>query len=153
MNISSGLEGSVTALVNSLLLAVDQRNYEYVRQCLADTVHFDTVSLGGTARNITAEEMITGLQSTFQNLSGTQHLIAAQLVTTDDDGTITSVGQYQAYHYRDDLPERRLWVHGGRHIYRLRHNGQLLKVEGLRVEMAWMWGDPAVISTPSPTQG
>jgi len=26
MNISSGLEGSVTALVNSLLLAVDQRN-------------------------------------------------------------------------------------------------------------------------------
>src|SRR5437773_9892298 len=105
MTISSGLEGSVTALVNSLLLAVDQRNYEYVRQCLADMVHFNTVSLGGTARNITAEEMITGLQSTFQNLSGTQHLIAAQSVTTDDDGTITSVGQYQAYHYRDALPE------------------------------------------------
>jgi len=75
MALSPGLERSATALVNSLLLAVDQRNYEYARQCLANTVHFDTISLGGPARDFTADEMIAGLQSTFRYLSGTQHLI------------------------------------------------------------------------------
>jgi len=148
MAVSPGLERSATALINSLLLAVDQRDYEYARRCLAKTVHFDTISLGGTARDLTADEMIAGLQSTFRYLSGTQHLLTAPLVSANENGTTTCVGQYQAYHYRGDLPERKLWVHGGRHVYRLTGNGKLLKVEGLRVEMAWTWGDPAVISTP-----
>ncbi len=148
MALSPELERSATALVSSLLLAVDQRNYEYARQCLAETVHFDTISLGGPARDFTANEMIAGLQSTFRYLSGTQHLISAPVVSADENGTITCVGQYQAYHYRADLPERKLWVHGGRHVYRLAGSEKSLKVDGLRVEMAWTWGDPAVISTP-----
>ena len=43
MAVSPGLERSATALINSLLLAVDQRDYEYARRCLAKTVHFDTM--------------------------------------------------------------------------------------------------------------
>src|SRR3954451_24164753 len=74
MALSLELERAATALVSSLLLAVDQRDYEYARQCLADTVHFDTTSLGGPARDFSADEMIAGLQSTFRYLSGTQHL-------------------------------------------------------------------------------
>ena len=66
MPISSELERSAIALVNSVLLAIDERNYAYVRRCLADTVQFDTISLGGAARDLTAEEMIAGLQSTFR---------------------------------------------------------------------------------------
>src|SRR5437773_1582746 len=129
MPISSELERSAIALVNSVLLAIDERNYAYVRRCLADTVQFDTISLGGAARDLTAEEMIAGLQSTFRYLSGTQHLITAPVVSAHENGTITIVGQYQAYHYRADLPERKLWVHGGRHVYRLTGSEKLLKVE------------------------
>src|SRR5205823_2844886 len=80
MALSPGLERSATALVNSLLLAVDLQNYEFARQCPADTVHFDTISLGGPARDFTANEMTAGLRSTFRYLSGTQHLITAPVV-------------------------------------------------------------------------
>lgn len=136
----------VVEFLNRLMLAIDRRDYDFARLCLADTVHFDTSSMGGPSRDLTREEMIAGLQGTFRLLKATQHLLSAPVIDEQGDGTVVCVAQYQAYHYRDDLGESGLWVHGGRHHYTLRRRRSGLSVEGLRVEMAWTWGDPAIIT-------
>ena len=129
-----------------MLLAIDERDYSSVRRCLGETVEFDTSSLGGVARPLSREEMIAGLQMTFRFLKGTQHLLGALLVDEDQAGAINAVGQYQAYHFRDDLADRRLWVHGGRHRYRLGRIDDSFEVTALQVLMAWEWGDRATIT-------
>jgi hypothetical protein len=139
---------AVAGFLNRLLLAIDERDYGFAGACLADKVDFDTRSLGGIERALSRDEMIAGLQATFRFLKGTQHLLSALVVEESDGESLSAVGQYQAYHFRDDLGDRRLWVHGGRHRYRLRQAGGSFVVTGLRVEMAWTWGDPVIIVTP-----
>ena len=144
----AAVEGTVTSFLNRALLAIDERDYDFVRTCFAGKVHFDSSSLGGAALDLSRDQMIAGLEMTFRYLKGTQHLLGALVVTDEAEGMIDCVAQYQAYHYRDDLAGLALWVHGGRHHYRLRRIDGGLEIESLRVEMAWTWGDQAVISTP-----
>ena len=139
----------VVDFLDRLMLAIDDRDYDFARLCLADTVHFDTSSMGGPSRDFTREEMIAGLQGTFRLLKATQHLLTAPVIDEKSDGTVVCVAQYQAYHYRDGLGDRRLWVHGGRHHYKLRRLDSGLAVLGLRVEMAWTWGEPSIITAPA----
>jgi hypothetical protein len=51
---------SITELINTLFVAVDNRDWETARGCLADSVHFDVTSLGGPAPSDLTPEQITG---------------------------------------------------------------------------------------------
>lgn len=55
---------SITEVVNTLFVAVDNRDWETARACLADSVHFDVTSLGGPAPSSLTPEQITGAWET-----------------------------------------------------------------------------------------
>lgn len=50
---------SITELINTFFVSVDNRDWERVRACLADSVHFDVTSIGGPAPSDMTPEQIT----------------------------------------------------------------------------------------------
>jgi hypothetical protein len=105
--------------VNSLFLAVDERDWDGMRGLLADRVVFDVTSLGSPApRDMTAAEIIASWQEGLANIEAVHHQSGNFRVTVEgDQASCFCYGI--AYHYRLVESRRNLRVFVGTYDYRL----------------------------------
>ena len=77
---------SITEAVNTLFVAVDNRDWDTVRAVLADKVHFDVTSLGGPApQELTPDQIIGGWDSGLAPIEHVHHQSGNFLIQVHGD--------------------------------------------------------------------
>src|SRR5690606_21873398 len=111
---SSTLESAVTAAVSDLLFAIDDLDWEGVRNALADEVTIDYTSLwGGELEHLAASELVARWQGLLPGFDATQHLTGPIVVRQAGEGRVTATTTVRGYHVvetakgADDLDGRR----------------------------------------------
>lgn len=91
---------SITELINTLFISVDNRDWAAARDCLADSVHFDVTSLGAPAPMELAPEQITSAwESGLAPIEVVHHQSGNFLIRVDGDRA-ECFCYGTAFHYR-----------------------------------------------------
>ena len=128
---------AVAETVTVLLHAVDRRDWDTIRNALADTVDVDYTSLsGGEPGSPTAEGLIGTWRELLPGFDSTQHL-TGPILTKIKGGTAIATCAVTATHA---LGEAR-WVVGGHYEMRLTHRAVGWRIAGIRLRTAFVDGD------------
>jgi hypothetical protein len=115
---------SITELINTLFVSVDNRDWETARACLADSVHFDVTSLGAPApSDLTAEQVTSTWESGLAPIEHVHHQSGNFLIRLHGD-------QAECFCYATALHYRR--VRSGNNIRRFvgSYDYRLARVDG-----------------------
>jgi hypothetical protein len=129
--------------INRFFLAVDTRDYATARSLLTDQVDFDYTRMFGATMPNTADQMIERVRSNHAGLHGIQHLISNHIVEIDGD-TANCRSNYIAHHWFPNPQGDATWAVGGRYQHRLIRTGDLWKLQGGVIEVAWTQGNRTI---------
>lgn len=139
---------AIVDTVNRLFVAVDDRDWSVVRECLADRVHFDVTSLGApAATEMSAEEVITGWQQGLAKIDAVHHLSGNFRVEQSGDEAYCFC-YATAHHYRRVESGRNLRIFAGSYDYRLRREGGAWKITQFKFNAKFVDGNLELENEP-----
>lgn len=124
----------------------DRREWDRLVEVFADEVVVDYTSLhGGEPATIARDQLVAAWQRALGELAATQHLIANQLVETDDDRAVCTA-DFQATHVRPNPHGDPVWTLGGHYRFELRRLAGRWRIAGLTMTAVWATGNPQVLT-------
>lgn len=140
---SSTLESAVTAAVSDLLFAIDDLDWEGVRNALADEVTIDYTSLwGGEPEHLAASELVARWQGLLPGFDATQHLTGPIVVRQAGEGRVTATTTVRGYHVVETAGEPTIWMVAGRYLLTLEQGADGdWKISGVTLRVAYQEGD------------
>lgn len=134
-------ERAVVNIVNALFVAVDERDWNAVRACLADRVHFDVTSLGAaSAQEMAAEEIIVAWQQGLANLDAVHHQSGNFRVTLSG-GTAECFCYATAYHFRRVRSGNNIRTFAGSYDFRLRRDADRWRITQFKFKAKFVDGN------------
>jgi hypothetical protein len=134
---------AITDVVTGFAVALDTRNWELLRNCLADTVEVDYPDSVGVA-TFAAEDLGATAQRFFGRLDATLHISANHQIVIDGDRA-TCVSTLLAAHYlasAGDQPTQRQVGYYTNHLERL----DRWRIRRTEQHQSWTEGNPAVFA-------
>ena len=132
---------SVTELVNSLFVAVDNRDWAAARACFAERVHFDMTSLGEPApAELTPEQITSGWQSGLAPIEAVHHQSGNFRVrVAGDEAECFCYGI--AYHYRRVRSGNNTRLFAGSYEYRLVRADETWRITHFKFNLKFIEGN------------
>jgi SnoaL-like domain len=134
---------AITDVVTGFAVALDTRNWELLRSCLADTIEVDYPDSVGVA-TFAADDLVATAQRFFGQLDATLHISANHQIALDGDRA-TCVSTLLAAHYLANAGDQAVQRQVG---YYTNH---LERLDGWRIRrteqhQSWTEGNPAVFA-------
>jgi SnoaL-like domain len=130
-------------VVTAFAVALDTRNWDLLRSCLADPVEVDYPDSVGVA-TFTADDLVATAQRFFGRLDATLHISANHQITIEGDRA-TCVSSLLAAHFlasAGDEPLQRQVGYYTNHLERL----DQWRIRRTEQQQAWTEGNPAVFA-------
>lgn len=129
---------AISDRIQELGEAVDDRDWARVRDCLAPKLRVDYTSLfGGEAREMTADGLVETWKSLLPGFDRVHHLtgpVRAEVTGAEAHARCAVTATHV-------LGARR-WVVGGHYELGLRKDGETWRIESIRLDTAFVDGDP-----------
>jgi SnoaL-like protein len=131
----------VAAVINSLFVATDRRDWKQVEACFARSVLFDMTSLaGGQPAHLAPREIIEGWETGLKPIEAIHHQTGNLSVwCSGDEATASCYGI--AYHFRRTASGRNTRVFVGSYDFHLRRQGDTWKIDLLRFNLKFIDGN------------
>lgn len=127
--------------VNMLFVAVDRRDWDTVRACLADRVHFDVTSMGAEApAEMAAEDIIAGWRDGLAKIEHVHHHSGNFLVKIDGDRA-ECFCYATAYHHRRVRSGKNLRTFVGSYDYKLARRGSAWRITQFKFNLEFVDGN------------
>jgi hypothetical protein len=124
-----------------LMLYVDTRNWDGLREVLADEVRADYTDLwGGEAKPQTAQSLIEAWRGALSGFKATQHLLGNPIVELEDDRASLTVS-VQAQHFLPNDRGSSLWTLGGGYLVTLARAQGGWRVREMTLKVGWTDGN------------
>ncbi len=138
----------VAEVINTLFVATDARDWARVRGCFAARVTFDMTSLaGGSAQQLTPEEIAAGWQTGLQPIDAVHHQTGNVSITvTGNEASASCYGI--AYHYRPVRSGRNTRVFVGSYEFHLVHRDAAWTIDLFRFRLEFVDGNPDLEKEP-----
>jgi hypothetical protein len=136
------IETKIIETITNLFSGADERNWEKVRNTMADNVLLDYASMGGgPAANIAAEDVITAWKALLPGFDKTHHHIS-DLHITVDGGIVQAHFSGKADHFLNGSS----WTVAGTYDAELEHINDSWKVTKFKFNLREQSGDLALPS-------
>lgn len=129
-----------------MLWHADRREWDQLRDVLAEEVTLDYTSLnGGEPATLTAEQVIEAWSGLLGSLDATQHLVGNHLVSLDgDDARCTA--SFQATHLFANPFGDPVWTLGGHYEFRLSRSATGWRITSVTMIADWATGNQHVMT-------
>jgi len=140
---------AIAKVLNRLFLATDQRDWPRVRECFAESVHFDMTSLaGGQPARLSPAEITAGWEAGLLPLDALHHQTGnLRVACSGDEATAACNGV--AWHYRRTRSGRNTRVFVGSYDFHLARVGAAWKIDLFRVKLKFVDGNLELEREPS----
>ncbi len=138
----------IVAVVTRLFVGTDARDWDAVRSCFADAVHFDMTSLaGGVPATLAPDQIIGGWQAALRPIQRAHHQAGNfQVRCQGQDATASCYGI--AFHYRNTRSGRNTRLFVGTYDFHLRHDGTSWRIDAFRFEAKFVDGNLELENEP-----
>jgi hypothetical protein len=131
------MDSSIKDVVARIAYHADAHEWPELRNLFAQTVHVDYTSLfGGTAIDISGDELLASWRAFLPGFDATQHLLGPVLVESKDTATIAKTHVRATHRLADDV-----WVVGGRWVIALAHESAAWRITAMTFELAYQEGN------------
>ena len=131
----------IVECITRLFVGTDARDWESVRACFADTVHFDMTSLaGGQPAELAPADIVQGWEKGLRPLAAVHHQAGNYLVDVRDR-TATATCYATATHYRPTASGRNVRTFVGTYDFSLAKRGGRWRITGFRFNLKYMDGN------------
>lgn len=137
---------AVTDATVRMLWHADRREWDRVRDVLADQVTLDYTSLnGGEPVTITSGQVIEAWSGLLGSFDATQHLASNHLVSIHDD-TATCTASFQATHLLANSYGDPVWTLGGHYHFDLTRTGNGWRITSVTMTADWATGNQQIMN-------
>lgn len=138
----------IAAVINTLFLATDARDWDRVKGCFAPAVTFDMNSLtGGAPQQMSPGEIVSGWQAGLEPIEAVHHQVGNLAVACS--GTEATASCYGiAYHYRRTSTGRNTRVFVGSYDFHLLQDGEW-RIDLFRFNLKFIDGNLELEREPS----
>jgi 3-phenylpropionate/cinnamic acid dioxygenase small subunit len=131
----------ITDVITSLFIATDEKNWDAVRACFAEQVHFDMQSLTGSpAAAIPADTIVEGWKVALAPLQAIHHQAGNFRVRIEDDQAEASCYGV-AYHYRPNFSGKNTRTFVGTYDFHLARSGERWLIDRFRFNVKFVDGN------------
>lgn len=140
---------AIAKVLNRLFLATDARDWPRVRECFADSVHFDVTSLaGGQPARLSPAEITAGWEAGLLPLDALHHQTGnLEISVSGDEATASCYGV--AWHYRRTRSGRNTRVFVGSYDFHLVRADGAWRIDLLRFNSKFVDGNLELEREPS----
>jgi len=140
---------AIAKVLNRLFLATDARDWPRVRECFADSVHFDMTSLaGGQPARLSPAEIAAGWEAGLLPLDALHHQTGnLEVSVSGDEATASCYGV--AWHYRRTRSGRNTRVFVGSYDFHLARSGEAWRIDLFRFNSKFVDGNLELEREPS----
>jgi hypothetical protein len=140
---------AIAKVLNRLFLATDARDWPRVRECFADSVHFDMTSLaGGQPARLSPAEITAGWEAGLLPLDALHHQTGnLEVSVSGDEATASCYGV--AWHYRRTRSGRNTRVFVGSYDFHLVRAGGAWRIDLFRFNSKFVDGNLELEREPS----
>ena len=128
--------------VNTLFVETDNRNWDLVKECFADSVHFDMTSLvGGDPAMLSSQNIVDAWDEGLKSLEAVHHQIGNYIVNVN--GNSAEVFCYGiASHYLPNNSGRNVRTFVGSYNFNLSKINDDWKIDKFKFNFKYMDGNP-----------
>jgi hypothetical protein len=136
----------ITDMIARFALAIDDRDWAGVIDCLGESVRRDYQSLTGAAPDrIAGPDLVAEWEGVLRCLDGHQHLLGPPVIDVAGAGDEAQAAAHVVgTHILQGGPGSH-WVVGGTYRLVLRRVGDRWRIVGLTLDTRWQTGDPALL--------
>jgi 3-phenylpropionate/cinnamic acid dioxygenase small subunit len=135
--------------IDRLFRATDARDWSLVRECFAESVHFDMTSLaGGQPARLSPAEITAGWEAGLLPLDALHHQTGNLEVSRSGDEASATCGG-TAWHYRRTRSGRNTRIFVGRYEFHLVRSGGRWRIDGFRYDSKFVDGNLELDREPS----
>jgi hypothetical protein len=140
---------AIAKVLNRLFMATDARDWPRVRECFADSVHFDVTSLaGGQPARLSPAEITAGWEAGLLPLDALHHQTGnLEISVSGDEATASCYGV--AWHYRRTRSGRNTRVFVGSYDFHLVRADGAWRIDLLRFNSKFVDGNLELEREPS----
>ena len=141
---------AVSCVFTHMLHAIDQRDWQAVRDAFADHVDVDYSSLSGApAATVSSDDQIGAWRSFVGAFDATQHL-TGPLVTSERQAEVLGCASVRGYHRIAGAPGGDTWMVAGLYHVRFVHRRAGWRIIGITLKVLYQDGNLAL---PAIAQG
>jgi hypothetical protein len=132
----------VIGAVNQLFIYTDNRDWERVKRCFAEEVHFDVTSMvGGEPTTLTPDDIVAAWDEGLKHLDAIHHQAGNYLVDVmKNEATVFCYGTASHYLPNDTGNNTRKFI--GSYDFHLRKDPDAWRIDRFKFELKYIDGNP-----------
>jgi hypothetical protein len=132
----------VIGAVNRLFMYTDRRDWERVKGCFADEVHFDVTSMvGGEPTMLTPDDIVAAWDEGLKHLDAIHHQAGNYLVdVAKNEATVFCYGTASHYLPNDTGDNTRTFI--GSYDFHLKKDADAWRIDKFKFDLKYIDGNP-----------